>query len=279
MVHPLFSQRQDQASVEEFLVLREGVPPGLSLSLVEFALGYFFYSSAMHGRGPNNDVFAAFARRSDQILPTGRTAFRKGLGGDAVLLLDVVDFLLISKITDSVNATPHLAELSTILKESRSAYTIGKNSDGRFQLQQRQPDELSQVAAAAISEGGRAGEHLRNAWSKAFATDCDPNSACDEAVKAIEIAAKQTVSSRNTRATLGTMISNMRDAPTKWTTDSASENDVTTMISMMEMIWKGHYRHGDESQPIEVSPEGAQMVVQQASLLVHWFQSGRIRLQ
>ena len=72
----------------------------------------------------------------------------------------------------------------------------------------------------------------------------------------------------------------MEAKPSKWETDSEYVSSVETVLSMMKMVWnEGHYRHGDESAPLEVSQEAAEMTVQTAVLLVSWFRSERIRLK
>ena len=98
-----------------------------------------------------------------------------------------------------------------------------------------------------------------------------------EAVAAIEVAAKPVVSPNNQKVTLGTLIRDMKAKPSKWDTDSEADADVDKVIAIMDMVWTGHYRHGDDSKPVNVSPEGAEMIVQLSALLVHWFRSGRIR--
>ena len=81
------------------------------------------------------------------------------------------------------------------------------------------------------------------------------------------------------RATLGKMCAAMRQKPEKWETDSEFDGSVQTVVAMMDMVWKGHLRHGDESAPLEVPQEAAEMTVQTAVLLVSWFRSERIRLE
>ena len=75
------------------------------------------------------------------------------------------------------------------------------------------------------------------------------------------------------------MCTAIRDKPDKWETDSEFDGSVNTVLAMMDMVWRGHLRHGDESAPLEVSQEAAEMTVQTAVLLVSWFRSGRIRLK
>ena len=100
-----------------------------------------------------------------------------------------------------------------------------------------------------------------------------------EAVKSIEIAAKPVVTPNDPNATLGKMCAAIRGKPDKWETDSEFDGSVETVLAMMDMVWKGHLRHGDESAPLQVSQEAAEMTVQTAVLLVSWFRSGRIRLK
>jgi hypothetical protein len=133
---------------------------------------------------------------------------------------------------------------------------------------------LAQTAATASD---RAGEHLTRAWSALTGRKPNPNNACVEAVSAIEAIARPVVTPSNDRATLGTLIRDMRAKPDKWTTRSEADADLATVISMMEMVWTGHYRHGDESKPIDVTQDGAEIVVHLATLIVHWFRNGLVR--
>ena len=66
----------------------------------------------------------------------------------------------------------------------------------------------------------------------------------------------------------------------KWETASEFDGSHETLLSMMRLVWnRGHYRHGDESVPLEVSRASAEMTVQTAVLLVSWFRLGRIWLR
>lgn len=71
----------------------------------------------------------------------------------------------------------------------------------------------------------------------------------------------------------------MESKPTKWQTDlglPASE-DITMVIGMMKTVWKGHPRHGNPDELIDVSSERCEIIVHSAALLVHWFSLGRVR--
>lgn len=133
---------------------------------------------------------------------------------------------------------------------------------------------IDQVASGT----DRASEHLRRAWSKLYGRKPDLNTACLEAVAAIEVAAKPIVSPNNAKTTLGTIIRDMNAKPSKWVTDSEADVDVTKVITTMDLVWQGHYRHGDDTAPIDMTRPGAVMVVQLAAVLVGWFRAGYIRV-
>ena len=151
--------------------------------------------------------------------------------------------------------------------------------DYYYQLGYRQPQEISKLAEDATSDRSRASEHLRSAWSSAFSRKANMNAACFAAVKAIEAAARDTIEPKKSKPTLGTMISAMKDKRTKWQTDlgSPDSEDITMIISMMNMVWKGHSRHSNPDELIDVPPERCEMIVHSAALLVHWFSSGKVR--
>ena len=129
----------------------------------------------------------------------------------------------------------------------------------------------------ATSGRDRSARHLQEAWSNAFKRDANLNAAGAAAVKAVEVAAKPVIIPDNDKATLGQIISAMRDKAEKWETDSEADGGIETITDMMDQIWKGHYRHGDETKPFEASAAGTKMIVHLAVLLVHWFNERKIR--
>ena len=73
--------------------------------------------------------------------------------------------------------------------------------------------EMAAQAAAGKPDAGSAVRHLREAWSAAYSLKADPVRAYSEAVKAVQSAAHAVVEPNNARATLGTMIGQMRGNP------------------------------------------------------------------
>ena len=169
--------------------------------------------------------------------------------------------------------------LETILHEGASIYCVAQGDSGGYELQRRQPKEMSSLVEKELEKQGRAADHLLRAWSKCFGREPEPNEACIEATKAVEVAAKPFVTPDDPRTTLGKICHAISAKPSKWETDSEYVGDIQTVLHMMRLVWEGHLRHGDEGAPLDVSEQGAQMIVQTAVLLVTWFDSGRIQMK
>ena len=269
---PPFSIRQDPERREEFYALQPGVPAGLRPALRDFTVKMYLHSNGFEiNRARLTRLELSINKQIiDGPLRTSTLQFSDALTQDDDLLLDAADFALRW-------ATPeYAAAFELLLVESRSAYSVGRDSRGEYEIQMRQSQEMSELVENETNQTGRAAKHLRTAWSKCFGRSPDPKGACRETVEAIEVAAKPVIAPNDSMATLGKMCAAIRDKPDKWTTDSEYTDSILTVLSMMDMVWKGHHRHGDESAPLEMSQEAAEMTVQIAVLLVSWFRSGRI---
>ncbi len=275
VVRPPFSVRQNPERLDEFRALHEGVPAGLRPSLLSWMkMRYSSYGPTFADEAKVGHLERTINR---DVVPSGNrkllSELEKSLAADDDLLLDAADVAL-------TWASKHeVALLEGFFVEARSTYGIGVDEDDVYMIQLRQPEELSRLIEAEATQPGRQAEHLRIAWAKCFGLHPDLNEACTEAVKAIEVAAKPVVTPDDPVATLGKMIGAIRLKPEKWETNSAFDGSVQTVLAMMDMVWKGQLRHGDEDAPLEVSQEAAEMTVQMAVLLVSWFRSGRIRLR
>ena len=278
MVKPLFSERRDG---EQSSVLHEGVPDFLFPSLLDWTLEHFLVG--LSGKNvTDQDMILRLERRARRALPprakTDPQALVREFQDDDNLLLDAIDFVL-SQEHFYRHGNYNLGQLESILEDAGSAYCVGTDENDSLELQFRQSEEIAALIEGEVNQPGRAADHLRNAWSRCFGRDPDPKGACREAVEAIEVAAKPVIIPDDPVATLGKMCSAIRLKPEKWVTDSEFDGSVETVLAMMDMAWKGHLRHGDESAPLEVSQESAEMTVQTAVLLVSWFRSERIRLK
>ena len=235
-----------------------------------------------NGVAPDLAAIGRLERVLGRELPHDCDQLTESFQQDHQLLLDAVDNALASDTgqKQGVELQEHLKQVEQLkdyLDEARSVYTVSVDEDGLHELQLRQPPELTAVAEKATEGTSVASQHLREAWSKAFARAPDPNSACIEVVKAIEVAAKPVITPADQKATLGKMIVAMRAAPSKWTTDSGAPTDIESVASLMELVWTGCPRHGDDAQPAAVTAEYSQMLVQAGALLVHWFLARLVR--
>ena len=275
---PPWSLRKNRKDTEAFYVLQDGVPEGLVNSLMGVVEAYF-----CDGHHVIPDRRESLERVVDRSLPFERSDLLNVFYNDADLLLDAVDHVLGNLprpvAWEPVNAPHQTAQMiKGFFGDARSVYDVLRVDGDEYELCYRQPTEVTALVEQVTSDRSRAADHLRRAWSSGFSRGADLNAACIEAVKAIEAAAKPAVSPNNAKATLGTMIAAMRDKPSKWLTDldTAGSDALETVIGMIEMVWKGHARHGNPDEPIDVSKERCEMILHTAALLVHWFGSGRV---
>lgn len=274
MVRSPFSIRRnpDPAAQEQYEALREGVPEGLMTTLLNF-VAFHMHEAKSSPYGVNGQHRERLSRIVDEPIPRRLDDLLKLLGGDHNLLLDVVDYV-VHYCQVSLRQVENLREA---LEEARSAYTIGVDDDRNYELQERQPAQLTELMDSTLSGRDESAQQLAAAWSNAFGRTPDLKAACDAAVAAVETAAKPVVIPNHDRATLGLIITALEDKPTKWTTVTGADRDVEAVIGMLRLVWTGFTRHGGDPSPIPLTPELAQMIVHTAVLLVHWFQSGSVQ--
>ena len=277
---PPFLVRENPDRHESYFVLREGIPDTLLPSLLAWSMEHYTRPlRGISGRLVNENRLNRLERIIEQkVLPDGHRsndeALERIFAANLLLHIQAIDIALRWATTEWAE------ELGTYLDEARSVYCVGEDEDGGFQLQFRQSAEMIELIETEANQSGHAAAHLRNAWSKCFDLNPDPKGACREAVEAVEVAAKLVVTPTDSMPSLGKMCGAIRDKPEKWATDSEFDRGVESVLRMMELVWnEGRFRHGDESAPVDVSQEAAEMTVQTAVLLVSWFRSGRIRLR
>jgi hypothetical protein len=191
---------------------------------------------------------------------------------DRELALDVVDALV------QLMASPEYAnDLDARLRLGGSEWSVLEH-DGSRALVRRAIGPVPESIEAIWSDSQRGHQHLMSAWRKLNGRAADPSGAYREAIKAVEAVAKPVISPDNARATLGTMIRDIRAKPDKWefVLGGASVEDVAALA---DLLWKGHLdRHGsdDESVPLEVSMAEADTAVHLAVPIVRIFAAGLV---
>jgi hypothetical protein len=176
------------------------------------------------------------------------------------------------------------ASLAGLLNDSLSVLRV--QADGRGL--ERRADVLAETAfgeavdAAEASAGaGSAAAHLRTAWNAVHALHPDAGKGYGEAIKAVEAAAHSVVQPNHSKATLGSMLGQLRDNRGRFSLVIGGKDgrgDIGPIIGCMELLWDGQTSRHGSSRPTRVeTPEEAVMAVDLAVMLVQWFVSGRVR--
>lgn len=141
-------------------------------------------------------------------------------------------------------------------------------------LEERVSQGVQDAADAVMSSSQSAGAILSEAWHAAFGRSPDAEEAYEKAIKAVEEAGAHIVTPNNKKATLGTMVRDMK-AQKDWRLELPSP-DADVPVTMAEALWIGQEsRHGGNGyrKPTQAEAEAAVLL---AVSLVHWFASGAL---
>lgn len=195
---------------------------------------------------------------------------------DEELFLDVLDATLWAGRSDQ----RIWRTLENLLAEGGSAWRVAADHQS---LERRVDDTVVQAAEAVLSMPNKsAGDHLATAWKAAYGLHPDATKAYSESIKAVEAAAAPMISPNNAKATLGTIIRDLKQAPDKWELvilgPDRAPRDIASLLGMLELLWQGQSdRHGGVVPTVPIPSEAAPMAVHLAVSLVQWFQSGAVR--
>ena len=270
--------RYDPEKAREYDALHDGVPPWLEQSLAFWCRERITSVSSLGNRSAVAAERLRALERALRIRLVGGTgnldAAMSQLRESEELLLSAADFL-----ARGIGAE-EARELEEYLNEAGSVWRVAGRPYS-WELQRKVSPEIEGVLR---SLGERPGDYLRQAWQRAFSRNPNPDGAYRDAVRALEAVLRPVVSPKNDRATLGSMIRDLKSKLEKWAVRlEPSEGDpVETFADELQMIWTAQLdRHGtdDESVPLNVTPEQAQDAVVRATALVHVVQSGGFKLR
>ncbi|MDV5142898.1 hypothetical protein R1T08_00790 [Streptomyces sp. SBC-4] len=194
-------------------------------------------------------------------------------------LLDVVDQILLAGVPDE----DVREELSRTLDDAGSVYRINDAGNG---LEERVTPAVRDAVRQSITEAadqqtaGSAADHLEAAWKAAYGRSPQAVRAYSEAIKAVESAAHAIVEPNNKKATLGSMLGEIKNARHKFSTAipvPAAGNPIAVAEAMMRAQWEGQTsRHGGQTPTPSETLESARAGVHLAATLVQWFVSGAV---
>ncbi|MFF3843455.1 hypothetical protein [Streptomyces sp. NPDC001930] len=200
-----------------------------------------------------------------------------------MVLLDVVDALLAFPLelgleTDSTTAFA----LTMLLDNANSAYRVADDGGGlELRVSPGVSEALRQTVtdAAASPSAGSAADHLTAAWTAAYGLRPDPVGAYSESIKAVEAAAHAVIEPNNDKATLGSMLGEIKNARHKFVAAILSPRGdaIAPAEAMMRALWDGQTsRHGSQTPTAPETLESARAAVHLAATLVQWFVSGAV---
>lgn len=224
---------------------------------------------------PKFDLFYARLRiPADFSLPL-EGLFYSYMDSDEKSYMDGFDFILHSTsviFEDSYLfrdlVVQEIRNIQDILRYANVNWKISISSEGkRLYLERRVMSEVQKrydVVAESVPE--LAGNHLRNSWKNAYMHGGSYKEAWEYARKAVECMLTPIVSPNNRRATISSLIRDMKVKPEKWVCAIPASNNkesVEKFISLLRMMPYEPGHHGQE--PTEISEKEAQL---QATLAI-----------
>lgn len=268
---PRFSVRTGLAAAPEHDGPFDDVPEHLLVPLQKWVADALEYAEArticLRLRIP---PFMDQRRRALYIHPLAQAA--------GAQLLDVVDEMLHDRAAQDYE----IANLRELLDDAGSAYRVNETGDGleeRVTPAVRDAVRQTIADAAAGPAAGSAADHLAAAWQAAYGRSPDAVRAYSEAIKAVECAAHAVIQPNNAKATLGTMLGEIKNARHKFTTaiPSPAGDPIAPAEAMMRALWEGQTsRHGAQTTTVPETLEAARAGVHLAATLVQWFVSGAV---
>jgi len=170
-----------------------------------------------------------------------------------------------------------LERLEEILTDAGSLYRLDFN--GRCLVRRVDATVQAAVDATIVKTTPTAADHLRTAWVAAYGLHPDPDKAYDHAVLAIEDLTCPLVCPRNNRATLGTVLSDLRNQATQWElsigdTGTGQPADIGSVVQMLDLLWKGQSRHAGNPNSRQQTQAEAEAAVHMAAALTQWLTAG-----
>jgi len=172
-----------------------------------------------------------------------------------------------------------VTNLEHILQAADSVYEVSRDLRRlEMRIDPTVRESVRDTLSLAHTARERASQRLARAWELSYGLHPDPSAAVAEAVKAVESVAIPLFEPSNSDATLGTVVSKLRDPNFAakfrlelWQDKKHTVDGPEPLAAVMATVWFNHHdRHeGNEPAPT-VPPETARAVLHAASLAVQW---------
>ncbi len=258
----------------------DGVPEWLDNSLWHWIEAHLTHQSSRTGRSVNVTLIHAVERNArinlgqtdDEWELLEELRHKTKQSGD--LFLDIIQAILDEADYNYAQNVARAAELDKILLKGGSLWSTPYDEENKTAGLVRRVDPTMQAAADEIVQASdNAAQLLSKAWSAAYGRNPNPSHAYRGAVSAIEAALWTIISPNNNRATLGTMIGELKTRPETWETAIIPKNTnggVQALTAMLELVWNGQTdRHGTAT-PVTPSSEAAEAAVSFAVTVIQW---------
>ena len=170
--------------------------------------------------------------------------------------------------------------LGGILQQAGSAWTVW-TADEPLRLTRVVDPRLQAVAEEVLGDGLPSAEFLSRAWRAGYGVSPDGQAAYDQAVKAIESALWPLVEPNNEKATLGTMLPELRKRErfNILFTESHGSDPLADFTASLSLLWCSQYRHATGHGAIDGSKVANSLAQGRAALLlatvvVQWLTDG-----
>jgi hypothetical protein len=282
---PLFV-RENEAAIEKYDALHDGVPEWLYPSLWEWIV----YEVTVPRKSVGGRTLDASRLRAIERSLRFSIGWDGGHGSEGLdalqwnfkhegpdLMLKVVDYLLSQK-NPSLESS-RIKGLDNLLTEAGSAFRV---AEGTPPMLVRRVDKTVEEASRLVTgKDDTSGTLLALAWRKAYGLSPNPSEAYRLAVRAVEAAATPVVLPKDANATLGKVIASLREGGSKWQVSLTHRTDpqrpVDALVSMMALLWEGQYdRHVNDDMPLQVTQAEAETALHLAVTLVQWFSADRV---
>lgn len=170
----------------------------------------------------------------------------------------------------------HADSLKQVLTDGNAAWTVAKSGKS---LERRVDAATTESFMAATSPIDAASTELEEAWSEAYGRQPDASDAWNHAIKAVETVLVPIVAKNNPKATLGTVLAEIKANPNKLSfhlsSSSQTVTNIQTIEAMLRLIWPNPDRHGGAAGTSRApSLQEAQSVLQIAIAVVYFVRLG-----